>query len=96
MRCGAWRITASTTGHALRLWGSAAFVVGALACGLSIDVISPAHLIRIIVAVAGISALASFGLQPLEECRKTGAGSAWRLPPCCAIPAFSPLSWHRP
>src|SRR4029077_5657633 len=54
----------------LRLWGSAAFVVGALACGLSIDVISPAHLIWIIGAVAGVSALTSFGLRPLEIARK--------------------------
>src|ERR1700682_258525 len=43
----------------LRLWGSAAFVVGALACGLLIDVITTRHLIWVIAAVAGLSALAS-------------------------------------
>jgi PPP family 3-phenylpropionic acid transporter len=50
----------------LRLWGSAAFVVGALLCGLFIDVIAPERLIWIIAATAGLSALASLGLQPLD------------------------------
>jgi MFS transporter, PPP family, 3-phenylpropionic acid transporter len=50
----------------LRLWGSAAFVVGALACGLLVDVIDAKHLIWIIAAVAALGALVSLGLQPLE------------------------------
>src|SRR3954453_10110499 len=50
----------------LRLWGSAAFVVGALACGLLVDVIAARHLIWVIAAVAMIGALISLGLQPLE------------------------------
>jgi PPP family 3-phenylpropionic acid transporter len=50
----------------LRLWGSAAFVVGALLCGLFIDVIAPERLIWIIAAAAGLGALASLGLPPLE------------------------------
>lgn len=50
----------------LRLWGSAAFVVGALACGLLVDVIAPAHLIWVIVAMAALGALVSFGLMPLD------------------------------
>ena len=50
----------------LRLWGSAAFVVGALACGLLVDVIAARHLIWVIAAVAGLGALASLGLQPLD------------------------------
>jgi PPP family 3-phenylpropionic acid transporter len=49
-----------------RLWGSAAFVLGALVCGLLIDVIDPRHLIWIIVATAALSALASFALKPLD------------------------------
>ena len=49
----------------LRLWGSAAFVVGALACGLLVDVIAARHLIWVIAAVAGLGAIASLGLQPL-------------------------------
>jgi MFS transporter, PPP family, 3-phenylpropionic acid transporter len=80
----------------LRLWGSAAFVVGALACGLSIDVISPAHLIWIIGAVAGVSALTSFGLRPLEIARKAerdqhGAPALLRYPGFLAIIAASAL-----
>src|SRR5882757_8778045 len=51
----------------LRLWGSAAFVVGALACGLLVDIIAAKHLIWVIAAVAALGALASLGLQPLER-----------------------------
>ena len=50
----------------LRLWGSAAFVVGALACGLLVDVIAAKHLIWVIVGVAALGALVSLGLQPLD------------------------------
>jgi PPP family 3-phenylpropionic acid transporter len=50
----------------LRLWGSAAFVAGALLCGLFIDVIAPERLIWIIAAAAGLSALASLGLPSLD------------------------------
>jgi PPP family 3-phenylpropionic acid transporter len=50
----------------LRLWGSAAFVVGALACGLLVDLIAAKHLIWVIAAVAGLGAVVSLGLQPLE------------------------------
>ena len=50
----------------LRLWGSAAFVVGALACGLLADAIAARYLIWAIAAVAGLGAIASFGLQPLD------------------------------
>src|SRR5262249_9791184 len=49
----------------LRLWGSAAFVAGALACSVLIDVVAARHLIWIIAGVAGLSALVSLGLQPL-------------------------------
>jgi MFS transporter, PPP family, 3-phenylpropionic acid transporter len=80
----------------LRLWGSAAFVVGALACGLSIDVISPVHLIWIIVATAGVSALTSLGLRPLEIARRAdwdqrGASALLRDPGFLAIIASSAL-----
>jgi PPP family 3-phenylpropionic acid transporter len=50
----------------LRLWGSAAFVVGALACGLLVDVIAAKHLIWVIAAVAALGALVSLGLRPLD------------------------------
>lgn len=49
----------------LRLWGSAAFVVGALACGLLVDIIAAKHLIWVIASVAALGAIASLGLQPL-------------------------------
>jgi PPP family 3-phenylpropionic acid transporter len=67
----------------LRLWGSAAFVVGALLCGLLIDVIAPERLIWIIAATAGLSALASLGLQPIDgprtsEPRHRGASALLR------------------
>jgi PPP family 3-phenylpropionic acid transporter len=50
----------------VRLWGSAAFIVGALACGLLVDAIAARHLIWIIAAVAGLGAVASLGLRPLD------------------------------
>ena len=53
----------------LRLWGSAAFVVGALGCGLLVDVIAARHLIWVIAAVAGLGALVGLGLQPLDRPR---------------------------
>jgi len=49
----------------LRLWGSAAFIAGALACGALIDVIAARDLIWIITAMAALSALVSLGLKPL-------------------------------
>ncbi|WP_291686056.1 MFS transporter [Bradyrhizobium sp.] len=51
----------------LRLWGSAAFVVGALVCGLLVDVIAARHLIWVIAAMAGLGALVSLGLQRLDH-----------------------------
>ena len=51
----------------LRLWGSAAFVVGALLCGLLVDFSAARHLIWIIVGMAALGALISLGLQPLEN-----------------------------
>jgi MFS transporter, PPP family, 3-phenylpropionic acid transporter len=64
----------------LRLWGSAAFVVGALACGVLVDVIASEHLIWVIALVAGASALASLGLRPIDGPKKAdviqrGAGA---------------------
>lgn len=50
----------------LRLWGSAAFVVGALVCGLLVDVLAPRHLIWVIVLVAAIGAMASLSLRPID------------------------------
>ncbi|MCP4619318.1 MAG: MFS transporter [Bradyrhizobium sp.] len=57
----------------LRLWGSAAFVAGALACGLLVDIIAARHLIWVIAAVAALSALVSLGLKPLEAPNSAGS-----------------------
>jgi PPP family 3-phenylpropionic acid transporter len=59
----------------LRLWGSAAFIVGTLLCGGVADIIAPALLIWIIVAVGLLGAVASLSLQPLEG-HARGAGAA--------------------
>ena len=50
----------------LRLAGSAAFVVGALACGWLVDAISAERLIWVIAAVAALCAIASLVLQRLD------------------------------
>jgi len=57
----------------LRLWGSAAFIAGALVCGALIEVIAPEHLIWVIAAAATLGAVAGFGLQPLEAPARTAA-----------------------
>ena len=51
----------------LRLWGSAAFVVGALACGWLVQEIDPRHLIWVIVAMAALGAAASLALAPTAD-----------------------------
>jgi PPP family 3-phenylpropionic acid transporter len=63
----------------LRLWGSAAFIVGTLLCGGVADIIAPALLIWIIVAVGLLGAVASLSLQPLEaQARAVGAAQDGR------------------
>jgi PPP family 3-phenylpropionic acid transporter len=80
----------------LRLWGSAAFVVGALGCGLLVDVIAPKHLIWVIAAMAGLGAFASLGLPPLDGLKKPDltqrdAGALLRDPGFLAIIMASAL-----
>jgi MFS transporter, PPP family, 3-phenylpropionic acid transporter len=80
----------------LRLWGSAAFVVGALVCGLLVDVIAARHLIWVIVAVAGLGSVVSLGLQPLDHPKPShavpqGAGALLRDPGFLAIIVASAL-----
>ena len=57
----------------LRLWGSATFVAGALACGLLADFIATRNLIWVIVAMSALGAAISLGLVPLEKPRATSA-----------------------
>ncbi len=80
----------------LRLWGSAAFIVGALGCGLLAGMIAAEHLIWIIVAAGALAALASFGLQPLEGRKaqapaQPGSGALLRNRGFLAIIAASAL-----
>src|SRR5712675_824168 len=80
----------------LRLWGSAAFVVGALAGGLAVDVIAAPHLIWVIAAVAGLGAVISLGLQPLDvptaaPATSLGAAALLRDPGFLAIIVTSAL-----
>ncbi len=63
----------------LRLWGSAAFIAGALACGLLVDLIAARHLIWVIAGVAGLGAAASLGLRPLERPKTAPAAAAGAL-----------------
>ena len=74
----------------LRLWGSAAFVVGALLCGLLVDVIAARHLIWVIAATAGLGALVGLGLRPLDHpgtapAARHGASALRREPGFLAI-----------
>ena len=57
----------------LRLWGSAAFVVGAMACGFLVDVIAARNLIWVIAALAALGATVSLGLQRLDAPQAAGA-----------------------
>jgi len=50
----------------VRLWGSVAFVVGAVGCGVFADLLVAQHLIWIMVGLAALGAAASFGLQPIS------------------------------
>src|SRR5262245_36626485 len=80
----------------LRLWGSAAFVAGALACGAMIDVIATKNLIWIIAGMAGLGALASLGLKPLAPLKSSpaalpGAGTLLREKGFLAIIVTSAL-----
>lgn len=80
----------------LRLWGSAAFVAGALACGLLVEVIAAKHLIWVIASVAALGALVGLGLQPLDHPRPAtnlpqGADTLLRDPGFLAIILTSAL-----
>jgi PPP family 3-phenylpropionic acid transporter len=59
----------------LRLWGSAAFIVGTLLCGGLVDLVAPDQLVWVIVSVGLLGAAASLGLQPLEASPRTAAAT---------------------
>ena len=54
----------------VRLWGSAAFAAGSLACGYLVDHIATRELIWVIVAWAVVAAVAGLLLQPLDDVRR--------------------------
>jgi MFS transporter, PPP family, 3-phenylpropionic acid transporter len=49
----------------VRLWGSAAFIVGTFTAGFAADVMAPRNLIWLIVAATAVMALATLPLEPL-------------------------------
>jgi MFS transporter, PPP family, 3-phenylpropionic acid transporter len=51
----------------VRLWGSVAFILGALACGLLVDIIAARHLIWVIGGMAALGAVIGLGLRPLDQ-----------------------------
>jgi PPP family 3-phenylpropionic acid transporter len=80
----------------LRLWGSAAFVAGALGCGLLVDVIAAQNLIWVIASVAALGAFVGLGLQRLDTPKSLasihhGAGALLRDPGFLAIIVTSAL-----
>jgi MFS transporter, PPP family, 3-phenylpropionic acid transporter len=80
----------------LRLWGSAAFVAGALGCGLLVDVIAAQNLIWVIASVAALGAFVGLGLQALGTPKSLvniqhGAGALLRDPGFLAIILTSAL-----
>ena len=80
----------------LRLWGSAAFVAGALGCGMLVDVIAAENLIWVIASVAALGAFVGLGLQPLGKSKPVaniqhGAGALLRDPGFLAIIVTSAL-----
>lgn len=64
----------------VRLWGSAAFILGTFAAGFAADLLSPRHLIWLIVAASVLTALAALSLAPLStgvpEADAAAAGGA--------------------
>ena len=76
----------------MRLWGSAAFVVGALACGLLVDVIAAKHLIWVIAAVAGLWRACKPHAAAARQADNFGGDPRSARVHCCAIAALSPSS----
>lgn len=71
----------------MRLWGSAAFIVGAMACGSLVDILDSKNLVWTIVVVAFLSATVSLGLVPLDAATR-GAASLTRASGLLRKPLF--------
>jgi PPP family 3-phenylpropionic acid transporter len=80
----------------VRLWGSVAFILGALVCGLLVDIIAARHLIWVIGGMASLGAVIGLGLQPLDQPKTApgelhGSRALLRDPGFCAIIIASAL-----
>jgi PPP family 3-phenylpropionic acid transporter len=80
----------------LRLWGSVAFILGALVCGLLVDIIAAKDLIWVIGAMAALGAAIGLGLQPLDQPKTApselrASNALLRDPGFCAIILASAL-----
>lgn len=69
----------------VRLWGSAAFIVGTFVAGFAADLVSPLSLIWLIVAASVLTAVAAVSLAPLS----TGAPE----PPAVGLPLLQGRRW---
>jgi PPP family 3-phenylpropionic acid transporter len=66
----------------VRLWGSAAFIVGSFGAGFAIDLIATRDLVWLIAAAMGLTAIVAAALAPLDaggDIPAAGAGSARAL-----------------
>ena len=80
----------------VRLWGSVAFILGALVCGLLVDIIAARHLIWVIGGMAALGAVIGLGLQPLDQPKRApselhGSRALLRDAGFCAIILASAL-----
>ena len=82
----------------VRMWGSAAFIVGSFGAGILLDVTAERDLIWLIVAAAVITAAAACALKPLgphlggaPQAGLSFAGGVWREPAFLAVAAAASL-----
>jgi MFS transporter, PPP family, 3-phenylpropionic acid transporter len=80
----------------VRLWGSATFILGSFGAGLLTDVMAPRHLIWIIVAAMGLTAIAALGLGSSNSEQQTSgerptARALFRNPAFLAVLAAASL-----
>ena len=82
----------------VRMWGSAAFIVGSFGAGVLLDVTAARDLIWLIVAAAVITAAAACALRPLgphlgsaPQAGLSFAGGVWRDPAFLAVAAAASL-----
>jgi PPP family 3-phenylpropionic acid transporter len=64
----------------VRLWGSAAFILGTFTAGFAADVLAPRHLIWLIVVASALTALAALSLAPLSTGMPEAAGAPSTAP----------------